>query len=84
MKAIGHLHGLRCAAAGSLRVDTLAIAAHNNHLRMLCQPLAERARRTGRQYIGHLAALQIHQYGAEALTLAPGPIIDSDNADPVR
>ena len=41
VKAIGYLNGFGRAAAGSLGVDAVAVAAHHDHFRVLCQPLAE-------------------------------------------
>ena len=41
VKAIGYLNGFGCTAAGSLGVNAVAVAAHHDHFRVLCQPLAE-------------------------------------------
>lgn len=38
MKAVGHLHRLRCAATSSLRVAALTVTAHHHHFRVLFQP----------------------------------------------
>lgn len=57
VKAIGYLHGFGRAATGSLGVDAVAVAAHHDHFRVLCQPRAQRVSRTRREQIDNFAAL---------------------------
>ena len=81
VKAIRYLQGLGGSATGALGIHPLAIASHHNHFRMLPQPLAERLRGPCRQYVYHLAALQIDQDGAEALPFTPGPVVYAHHAN---
>ena len=65
--------------ASPFRIATVPIPAHRRDARVRLQPGRQWVRRTLPQQIDHTPTFQIHQAGSEALSLAPGPLINANH-----
>jgi len=81
MRAVSNLPRLRRALACGLRVETRTIAAHHVHARMLSEPTGGGRRRTIRQHVNHLTALEVNDDRAVVGTLPPRPVVDASYTD---
>ena len=81
MKAINHLHRLRCPPTNAVRIAVTPITADDGDRRMLSQPGRHRRGRALRQQVHDAMCREIDQHRALAVAPPPGPLVDADRLE---
>src|ERR671918_526908 len=76
MKSVGHLACTGRSSPGTFRILAAPVSADDSHSGVLLQPVGETSRGTILEQVQDPASFQVHQDGAVAVSLLPGPIID--------
>lgn len=79
MPPVGDMDGPRCSPAGTLAVDLGPVAGDHLDPGVVPKPPRDAVLLSVGQQVHNLVALQVHDGGAIAAPLAPGPLVDADH-----
>lgn len=80
MPTVGNLGRIRKRFGDCLPVSAVSVTSDDFDLRMLTQPGSDRRRLAIRQQVDDGTPLEIADQRSIALSLAPGPVVDPDDA----